>query len=163
MKRYKVRIIEQNEQVIFGLSTESSDQSQIRDIPALSRRFYARFIGKVLPFYVVSRDYDPLTKRFTLFVGGKLRLYNKDLQQMILPAGSYGKIEVRPKFGFLWGPAIGEAKQWFYTRWLPKTGWEPVNLEYELHTARSTGKQPTVAILFAIRPKASKSNNSNAL
>lgn len=63
---------------------------------------------------------------------------------------------MRPKLGILGGPAVGEAKRWFYTRWLPQSPYEAVNLEYELHTDKTVGKHPSVGLLFALREKQSQ-------
>ena len=76
------------------------------------------------------------------------------LESYVLPASEYAKITVKPKLGFLWGASIGEAKQYFYTKWLPTSSFEALNLEYEYHTERSTEKQPAIDIIFAIRRKA---------
>ena len=148
-------ILEPPEQTLYGLHMQSGDRTQSRDIPALSAAFYARIGGKpgaVLPLYVVSKSYDAASGCFTLFVGDDGS--NRGLEQELLPAGVYARLEVRPRLGLLWGPAIGAAKRWFYTRWLPGSGYEAVNLEYELHTEKSVGKHPSVALLFAIREKA---------
>lgn len=37
--------------------------------------------------------------------------------------------------------------------WLPQSLYEAVNLEYERHTAQSTGRRPVVELLFAIPRK----------
>lgn len=148
-------LLEQPEQVLYGLHSPSQDKTQSRDIPALSGQFYDRIGGRPetrLPFYVVSRDYAPETGRFTLFIGNDGS--NRGLEREVLPAGTYARLEVRPKLGFLWGAAIGQAKRWFYTRWLPESGYEAVNLEYELHTQRAAGSHPSIDLLFAIRRKA---------
>lgn len=134
--------------MLTGLCCQSSDAAQSRDIPALTEAFVKQAGAMTLPFYVVSRDYDKTTGAFTLFVGGN---GGGDLPRQVLPAGLYAALEIRPKLGFLWGPAIGAAKRWFYTRWLPDSGCEAENLEYELHTEKSTGRKPSVELLFAIR------------
>lgn len=69
----QIELLRQPEQILYGLRQPSHDRTQARDIPALSRRFYAVCGGKageVLPFYVVSRDYRQSSGAFTLFVGG---------------------------------------------------------------------------------------------
>lgn len=101
---------------------------------------------------MVSRDYDAAAGTFTLFLGDDGS--NRGLEQEILPAGLYAKLEIRPKLGFLWGPAIGAAKRWFYRKWLPASAFEAVNLEYELHTEKSIGKHPSIDLLFAVRRRA---------
>lgn len=97
-------------------------------------------------------EFVQINRYFELFIGSVL---DKDgLESYVLPASEYAKITVKPKLGFLWGASIGEAKQYFYTKWLPTSSFEALNLEYEYHTERSTEKQPAIDIIFAIRRKA---------
>lgn len=150
---YSITLTEQPEQTLYGLHQPSSDRTQSKDIPALSKQFYSQIgaeSGTVLPFYVVSREYRPDDGSFALFVGGE---QSGKLESEILPAGTYAVISVRPRLGFLWGPAIGQAKRWFYTRWLPDSGYEAVNLEYERHTQHSVGRHPSIELRFAVRRK----------
>lgn len=53
---------------IHGLWGRSSDRTVSKDIPRLSGEFYqaaGKKAGEVLPFYVLSRNYDPRTGRLT--------------------------------------------------------------------------------------------------
>ena len=108
--------------------------------------------GKVLPYFVLSRNYNEQSRNFELFIGSVID--KSGLESYALSASEYAKITVKPKLGFLWGATIGEAKQYFYTKWLPQSSFEALNLEYEYHTERSKEKQPTIDIIFAIRRKA---------
>lgn len=105
----------------------------------------------VLPYFVLSKDYDAVSNNFEMFIGGYIS--NSNLESLILPAGEYAKITVKPKLGFLWGASIGEAKRYFYTKWLPKSNYEALNMEYEYHTEKSTGNNPTIDLIFAIQKK----------
>lgn len=74
--------------------TLSEQRAQSKDIPELSRQFYDCVGAKpktVLPFYVVSRDYDAVAGAFPLFLGDDGS--NRGLEQEILPAGLYAKLE----------------------------------------------------------------------
>lgn len=152
VSRYQLKLTEQPEKLLYGLHRPSGDRQQRRDIPDLAARFYRHLgVERVLPFYVVSRDYDRGSGRFTLFVGDDGS--NRALETELLPAGTYARLRVRPMLGFLWGPAVGAAKRWFYTGWLPKSAYEAVNLEYELHTEKTVGRHPTAELLFALRKR----------
>ena len=146
---YEVALTKQPRQMLYCLHKNSGDKAGI--FPASQNSF--THIGAkpemVLPFYVVSRDYDAAAEAFTLFIGDDGS--NRGLEQEVLPAGIYAKLELRPRLGFLWGHSVGRAKRWFYTKWLPGSGYEAVNLEYELHTKKSVGKHPAVDLLFAFR------------
>ncbi|WP_302389897.1 GyrI-like domain-containing protein [Eggerthella sinensis] len=151
MAKWDVRVEEQAERVVFGLGAASSDRTVSSDIPRLSKAYHAvagRSEGTVLPYFILSRAYDEQSGSFELFVGGTEEAAG--LERCTIPAGAYARLTVKPKLGFLWGAAVGEAKRYLYTTWLPASGYGALNLEYEYHTERSIGKHPTVDILFAL-------------
>ena len=142
----------EKDQEIYGVWQDSNPKSQAKDIPALARKYYQaanQQPGQVLPFYVLSQGYDPQTGDFALFIGG--RIQNDNLAPVVLPTGLYAKIIVKPKLGFLWGKAIGEAKRYFYSQWLPITDYVALNMEYEYHTELSRGQNPCLEMIFAIK------------
>jgi predicted transcriptional regulator YdeE len=151
-----ITIITQPQQVVYGLWGKSSDKTLPKDIPALSKKYYdtvGKPSGSILPFFVISKDYNEATSKFDLFIGGDIE--SNRLEAYKLPEGTYGKIVVKPKFGFIWGAAIGEAKHYFYTKWLPSSEYDAVNMEYEFHTEKSVMKKPEIELLFAIKKKQS--------
>jgi len=135
MANLKVEILEIEEKSIYGLWLQSNDKAVSQDINTLSMKYYnvvSCSKGTVLPYFVLSRNYDEKTRNFEMFIGST------------------------PKLGFVWGAAIGEAKRYFYTKWLPASSYQALNLEYEYHTEVSKSKHPTVDIIFAIREKSEK-------
>lgn len=141
-------------QEIYGIWQKSNDKTVSKDIKTLSKKYITTvpMTGKmVLPYFVLSKNYDALNHNFEMFIGGNIS--NSNLESLILPAGEYAKITVKPKLGFLWGASIGEAKRYFYTKWLPKSNYEALNMEYEYHTEKSTGNNPTIDLIFAIQKK----------
>ena len=152
----EVLITTQPSKFIYGLWMSSSDKTISKDIPKLSNRYYDA-IGKmpesVLPFYVLSKDYDETGGQFRLFIGGEIQHELLDTHEF--PAGDYGKITVKPKLGFIWGLAVGEAKRYFYTKWLPASKYKALNMEYEYHTEKSIVKKPEIDILFSIEKERS--------
>lgn len=150
----EVTTVMQQQQEIYGVWGRSSDKSVARNIPALSKKYYELAelpSGGAIPFFVVSKDYNEATGEFALFIGGQIK--HARLEAYSLPQGMYGKVTVKPKLGFMWGMAVGEAKRYFYTKWLPSSGFSALNMEYELHTEKSLGKKPEIDLLFAISPK----------
>lgn len=150
----ELQIVERPERQVYGVWGPSNEKTQARDIPDVSKRYYQtvdKRYGEVLPFYVVSRGFDEKTKAFSLFIGGKEP--GAGLDALTLPAGIYGRMTVRPKFGFLWGAAIGEAKRYFYAKWLPKSPYQAMNMEFELHQEKSLGWNGSVDLLFYIEKK----------
>ncbi|WP_425447242.1 hypothetical protein [Dethiothermospora halolimnae] len=155
MNKINVDIVYKEETIeLYGLSLNSNDRSISKDITDLSKKYYKaveKNEGEVLPFFTLSRNYNKETKDFNLFIGGILK--NDKLHKHVLPQGYYGKIIVKPKLGFLWGLAIGQAKGYFYTKWLPKSNFKGLNFEYEYHTEESISKKPKIEIYFALDKK----------
>lgn len=148
----EMRTIE--EQIIYGVWGKSNDKTISKDIKTLSGQYHLAVNkpeGSVLPYYVLSRNYDEQSRAFELFIGSTMD--REGLEKVTLPAGEYAGITVRPKLGFLWGVSVGEAKRYFYTRWLPESPYLALNMEYEYHTEKSMGKYPEITIVFAIKKK----------
>lgn len=141
-------------QKIYGIWQKSNDKTVSKDIKTLSKNYITTVSmtrKMVLPYFVLSKDYDAVSNNFEMFIGGNIS--NSNLESLTLPAGEYAKITVKPKLVFLWGASIGEAKRYFYTKWLPKSNYEALNMEYEYHTEKSTGNNPTIDLIFAIQKK----------
>ena len=155
MGKLSFSVVENNEdKSIFGVYKKSNDKTQAKDISAISKKYYEAIgmrSGEVIPFFVVSKDYNESTKDFQLLIGGLIE--NENLETFVIPKGTYGKVTVKPKMGFAWGLSIGEAKRVFYTNWLPKSEYSSLNMEYEYHTDISIGKNPQIDILFAIKKR----------
>jgi len=113
----EVKTITMPQRIIYGVSGKSSDKVISKDVPRLSKKYYdviGKAPGSVLPFFVLSQNYSETTKKFDLFIGGQTE--HEHLEEYELPEGIYGKITVKPKLGFVWNLAIGEAKRYFYTK-----------------------------------------------
>jgi len=155
MGKLDFSVLEINEdRTVYGLSEQSNDKTQSKDISSLSKRYLAtarKGQGEVIPFFVVSRDYDKDTKDFQLFVGGLTECAGLDA--FTIPKGAYVKAAIKPKLGFVWSLSIGEAKRSFYTEWISKSDYTPLNLEYEYHTEISKGKNPQIDIYFAVQKR----------
>lgn len=155
MSKLTFSVIEQKaEQSIYGLRCQASDKTQYKDIPSLAKKYY-KLVNKknreVIPFFVLSQNYDKQTKKFDLFIGGCIE--HPELEMMVIRKGLYGRIDIKPKMGILWGKAISQAKKKFYDEWLPQSGYVGLNMEYEYHTQVSTSKSPQITLLFAIKKK----------
>ena len=152
MTKLDVEILEIDKTVIYGILKKSNDKTIAKDITELSKE-YNNIVKKekVLPYFILSKNYNEQTKDFDMFIGSTLD--NKQLEQFIITKGIYAKITIKPKLGFLWGAAVGEAKKYFYTDWINNSKYKPLNMEYEYHTEKSIGKNPTVDIIFAISDK----------
>ena len=141
------KIIELEEQFLFGVGCRSNDSTQRRDIPTLCRRLNACYGEQpALPLYIISSEYDEKSRNFKLFAA--CRNHFEKAEAFILPTGLYAELPVKPLFGLFWGIAIGRTKYQFYREWLPKSEFSARNLEYELH--REDG---SVVLRFAIERK----------
>lgn len=155
MAAIEVRLAHRDEITLYGVWGQTNDKTTRKDIPHLSSKFYKitrTKEGTVLPFFVLSKNYDANTRNSELFIGSLIA--DDKLSELILPCGEYAIATVKPKFGALWSLAIGEAKRFFYTNWLPQSDYYAQNLEYEYHTEKAVGKKPTIDIVFAICKRA---------
>jgi Bacterial transcription activator, effector binding domain. len=152
MSKLNVEILEIDKTAIYGLSKISNDKTIAKDITELSKQYKDIVKNEtVLPYFILSKNYNEQTKDFEMLVGGTLE--GKQLEQYIISKGKYAKITIKPKFGFLWGLSVGEAKRYFYTDWIKSSNYKPLNMEYEYHTEKSIGKKPTIDIIFSISDK----------
>ncbi|MBA4510063.1 GyrI-like domain-containing protein [Clostridium sporogenes] len=154
MASLNVEIVELKEKVVYGLWKQSNDKTISNDIDTLSEEYYNTICstkGMVLPYIVLSRNYDETSKDFEMFIGSTIE--NNGLKSFTLPAGKYAKVTIKPKLGLFWGASIGEAKRYFYIKWLPTSQYQGMNMEYEFHTEKSKDKHPTIDIIFAIKEK----------
>lgn len=104
MSKLEVNIEYIEQQTIYGLWQKSNDKTISRDINVLSKQYHSVVSmpeGKVLPYFVLSRNYNEQSRDFELFIGS---VVDKDgLESYTLLASEYAKITVKPKLGFLWG------------------------------------------------------------
>ena len=152
MNNHDITIVQiENDVTVYGLRHPTNDTKQSKAIPMLSKKYYEQSNQnpkQSFPFYVISKDYDESTTEFDLFIAGSNAF--EGAAEILIPKGSYAIITIKPKFKYLWGLAIGEAKMFFYTKWLPNSRYKGLNMEYELHTIKSTEKNPTIDLYFAI-------------
>ena len=154
MMSLAVKIEFMETKTIYGLWKKTNDKTIRKDINYLSTKYHEIVSiskGKVLPYFVLSKNYDEISKNCEMLIGGDI--VHDNLESFILPAGDYAIITIKPKMGFLWGASVGEAKRYFYTKWLLENPYEALNMEYEYHTEKAIGKHPTIDIIFAIRKK----------
>lgn len=152
MAALDIQIVNKEFQTIYGLWKKSNDKTISADIAELSKRYHGAVAvpeGEVLPYFVLSRNYDERSKDFELFIGSTID--HMGLESFILPAGEYARATIQPKLGFLWGIAIGQAKKFVYKKWLPESSYTALNMEYEYHTEKSRGKRPVLELLFAVQ------------
>jgi len=152
MTKLNVEILEIDKITIYGLAKMSNDKTVAKDINELAKQ-YKDIVKKekVLPFFVLSKNYNEQTKDFDMFIGSTVE--SKELEQYIIPKGKYAKIIIKPKLGFWWGLSVGEAARYFYTNWIKSSNYKSLNMEYEYHTEKSIGKKPTIDMIFSISDK----------
>lgn len=71
MSKLEVSIEYIEQQTIYGLWQKSNDRTISKDIAALSKQYYAEVAmpeGKVLPYFVLSKNYDKQSRDFELFI-----------------------------------------------------------------------------------------------
>lgn len=78
MSSLEVNIEYIEQQTIYGIWQKSNDKTISKDIKALSKQYHAVVSmpeGKVLPYFVLSRNYNEQSRDFELFIGSEI---NKD-------------------------------------------------------------------------------------
>ena len=103
----------------------------------------------MLPYFVLSRNYNKQSHDFELFIGNVID--KSGLESRVLSANEYAKITVKPKLGFLWGASIGEAKRYFYGKWLLENPYEALNIKYEHHTEKAIGKHRSLILFLQLK------------
>lgn len=79
-----------------------------------------------------------------------------------IPAGLYARFSIQPRFAFLWGPALGLTKKFVFSEWLPSSDVVldgSVVGDFELHDARSLGRNPEIDLYVSIRKKNPNTNS----
>ncbi|WP_242845419.1 GyrI-like domain-containing protein [Clostridium sporogenes] len=100
MASLNVEIVELKEKVVYGLWKQSNDKTISNDIDTLSEEYYNTICSTkemVLPYIVLSRNYDETSKDFEMFIGSTIE--NNGLKSFTLPAGKYAKVTIKPKLG----------------------------------------------------------------
>ena len=129
MMSLAVKIEFMETKTIYGLWKKTNDKTIRKDINYLSTKYHEIVSiskGKVLPYFVLSKNYDEISKNCEMLIGGDI--VHDNLESFILPAGDYAIITIKPKMGFLWGASVGEAKRYFYTKWLLENPYEALNM-----------------------------------
>lgn len=154
MRDFQVTLLPNAPLELYGVQATVCHRTLAREISTLSAQYTAlskREPRRALPFYVVSCNDSADAESFELFLGSTTP--HAGLERFAPAAFPCASLTVRPKLGFLWGAAIGEAKRWFYTRWLPASEYLPLQLEYELHTEKTLGKSPSLELRFALQKR----------
>ena len=104
MANLEVKIESLEKRTVYGLWKKSNDRTIRKDIASISRMYHEIVAvpkGKILPYFVLSQNYNAESKGFDLFVGSNIA--NDNLECHTIPSGNYAIITVRPKMGVLMG------------------------------------------------------------
>ncbi len=164
---YEPRIVDLPEPIlIVGMSVETNLRSIYRDVPALGRRYRNYKREHTLPnkkepwaFAAVTWGHNERTGTMSYMMGDvvtRIETLPSYLQAFTIPAIKYAVFPIRPKNRFGWPIAIGDAKRYIYTEWMPKSAFEPAGIldDFEYHDERSARrKDPEVDLYVAIKPR----------
>ena len=90
MSEIKVSVVNLKKQTVYGLWKNSNDSTVSKDIKNLSKKYHIKVSSpgsKVFPYFVLSRNYNELSKDFEMFVGGTID--KKGLESLIIPNGEW--------------------------------------------------------------------------
>ncbi len=150
MKKLDVIIVKIDEdKKIYGKAISTNLKSSLKDMPKLSLEYNNILKKEVIPFYVINKNYDFTTEIFDLMVGGEIQ--NNNLEEIIIPQGTYAKISIKPRIGLLWNFSVNFAKQYFYKVWLVENPrYKELNFSYEYYGEKSTLDVPEIDLYFKI-------------
>lgn len=154
MKDFCVDLKSFNETMIYGIWMKSNYKHISRDISKLSKEYYEiekKKKEEVSPFYVLLTNHKENTGDCQILVASTIEDNENGLEKYKLQAGTYASITVKPKFNFLSENIISEARKYFYKKWLPSSGYESLNFDYELHSEQSKELNSTLEIVFGIK------------
>lgn len=110
-------------------------------------------------FTAISKNISPDNSEWDYLMGDVVTSFDtqpENLETFEIPVKTYAVFKVAPKFGFLWGPAIGKTKKFIFNDWLPNSGYEADTGEvgdFEYHDERSVGRNPSIDLYVPVRKK----------
>jgi len=150
--------------MMAGVSARTGIDTIYRDVPALGKKYQK--IKQSIPnrkvpwaFVAISKNFSSDTHKWDYLMGDVVTSFDSvpgDLEMFSIPPGTYAVFTVRPAFAFLFGLLIGRTKQFIFTEWLPKSGYEvdaSVLGDFEYHDERSTGRHPSIEVYVPVRKK----------
>ena len=102
MMSLAVKIEFMETKTIYGLWKKTNDKTIRKDINYLSTKYHEIVSiskGKVLPYFVLSKNYDEISKNCEMLIGGDI--VHDNLESFTLPAGDYAIITIKPKMFFV--------------------------------------------------------------
>lgn len=149
----------------IGLGIKTSNKTIYEDVKIVTSEYNSVKKKNMIPnkqepwnFVAVSRNYNTKTGIFEYIVGDvvtKTDSIPTGLQSYEIPSLTYAIFPIRPKSSVAWGMTIGRMKRYIYTKWMPKSGYEPAGIidDFELHDDKSFGKHPEISLYVAIKKK----------
>jgi predicted transcriptional regulator YdeE len=135
----------------LGLSIRTTDKTVYKDLPHLYEKYMRlkdegkiKNIKEPWEYVSLSNNYSG-SKSWDYYTGYVVTGYEEDRNELIrfsVPAGTYAIFEIRSKSKFLFGFKMGRMKQYIYTKWLPQSGYEFTNCDYEYNNAEMHQKSP---------------------
>lgn len=152
---------------MVGVSMKTSMKSIYKDAATLGKEYQkvkTSIPNKKTPwaFVAISKDISNDKSSWEYLVGDVVTSFENVPDNLIafeIPVNTYAVFTIRPKFNFLWGPAIGLTKKNIYTKWLPNSKYESddsIAGDFEYHDERSLGKRPSIDLYVPIKEKRQK-------
>lgn len=167
--RSEPRIVRLEEPIrMIGVSTKTSLKTIYKDTRRLGEEYQKAknlIRNKSIPwaFVAISKDFSDNNSRWEYLMGDVVTSFDdgisKGLVSFEIPAKTYAVFTIRPRFGFLWGLAIGLTKRYIYTQWLPDSKYDSDNTtigDFEYHDERSVARKPSIDLYVSIKEKNQK-------
>jgi predicted transcriptional regulator YdeE len=150
---------------LVGMEIQTSDKKIYKDVGRVAAEFNEakkrtpiQNLKQPWASINISKDYNRDTRTFTYIMGDVVTgsgTVPRGLNLYEVPAISYAVFTIRPKSRWAWGITMGRMKQFIYTEWLPRSGYELSELigDFELHDDRSLGAKPSIDLYVALKEK----------
>ena len=133
----KVNIINRQEQRLYGLWGLASINSEgLEEETLFSLYASKRKDGGADALYMFRERVDE-NGSYELFVGGEEP--GEELEALIIPAGEYALIEVKPFLGLFWKRALDYASRFIRFKWTEASGRQLTGQRLEIRSSKGGG------------------------
>ena len=156
---------------MIGVSSRVNEKNIYREAQALGQRYENIKAAKIIQhkkepwgFVAISKSFaeDGSWEYLMGDVVDDFEIVPEGLNAFEIPAQSYARFSLRPRWIWAWGLAMGLLKKYIYTQWLPASEYKPDNAlvgDFEYHDQRSLAKRPEIDLYVAIRKKQDTHDN----
>lgn len=161
---FEPEIVEVGEPIkAIGLSVQTGMKSVFKDVTDILKKYMSYKDQYGIPNQKEPWEYVSLSKNFNEYktwdylTGHVVSDINNVPEVFVsfeIPAGTYAVFQIRPRYKFLLGLAIGKTKKYIYSNWFLKSKYEFAGLEFEYNDEKLFKENPHFIDLYvAVKEK----------